>query len=64
MQADALSNIGRVGPLVRDDVPLSAIDFHVSSIVEELMQVPQIAHIASAEAAKVTPPFSSICQIW
>ncbi len=29
-------------PLRRGDIPLSAVDFHISSIVEELMQVPSI----------------------
>ena len=38
--------------LKRGDIPLSAIDFHVSSIVEELMQKPAISAAAQAVAAQ------------
>ena len=39
-------------PLRRGDIPLSAVDFHISSIVEELMQTPGILTAAHAVAAK------------
>ena len=39
-------------PLKRGDIPLSAIDFHISSIVEELMQNSAIANVVQAVAAK------------
>ena len=38
-------------PLARGDIPLSAVDFHISSIVEELMQKPSISAAAQAIAA-------------
>ena len=39
-------------PLKRGDIPLSAIDFHISSIVEELLQKPAISAAAHAVAAR------------
>lgn len=39
-------------PLRRGDIPLSAVDFHISSIVEELMQVPTILAAAGSAAAQ------------
>lgn len=33
-------------PLKHGDVPLSAVDFHISSIVEELMQKPAVSAAA------------------
>ncbi|KAL0055001.1 hypothetical protein WJX82_005601 [Trebouxia sp. C0006] len=37
-------------PLRRGDIPLSAVDFHISSIVEELVHVPSI--LAAAQSLK------------
>ena len=39
-------------PLRRGDIPLSAVDFHISSIVEELMQVPSILAAAQSLEAQ------------
>ncbi|KAL0035771.1 hypothetical protein WJX77_002248 [Trebouxia sp. C0004] len=39
-------------PLRRGDIPLSAVDFHISSIVEELMQVPSILAAAKSLEAQ------------
>jgi hypothetical protein len=36
------AEVASVGPLQRSDVPLSAVDFHVSSILEELLREPRI----------------------
>ena len=38
-------------PLENGDIPLSAVDFHISSVVEELMQKPSV----SAAAHRVAP---------
>lgn len=35
-------------PLKHGDIPLSAVDFHISSIVEELMQKPAVAAAAQS----------------
>ncbi|KAA6419829.1 MAG: hypothetical protein FRX49_10192 [Trebouxia sp. A1-2] len=39
-------------PLRRGDVPLSAVDFHISSIVEELMHIPSILAAAQSLEAQ------------
>lgn len=39
-------------PMKRGDIPLSAIDFHISSIIEELMQKPTVSAAAQAVAAQ------------
>lgn len=39
--ADQLSLL-LLTPLRYTDLPLSAVDFHISSIVEELLQIPQV----------------------
>lgn len=41
-----LSCVAHVGALRRSDVPLAAIDFHVSDIVEHLLEVPHVAAAA------------------
>ncbi|KAF5838004.1 hypothetical protein DUNSADRAFT_3597 [Dunaliella salina] len=43
-----LSCVARVGALRRSDVPLAAIDFHVSDIVEHLLEVPHVAEAANS----------------
>ena len=40
-----------VGPLQHSDVPPAAVDFHVSSIVQALLQQPAIAEAATRAAA-------------
>ena len=48
----------RVGPMRRSDIPHSAVDFHVSNIVEELLQHEPV-QAAAQDAAKlsgVSPP--------
>ena len=42
-----LSCVARVGPLRRSDVPLSAIDFHVSDIVPHLLASPEVRRLAA-----------------
>lgn len=37
-------------PLKNGDIPLSAVDFHISSIVEELMQKPAVSAAAQMVA--------------
>ena len=39
-------------PLKTGDIPLSAVDFHVSSIVEELMQKPAVSAAAQSVVAQ------------
>lgn len=39
-------------PLKNGDIPLSAVDFHVSSIVEELMQKPAVSAAAQRVIAQ------------
>ncbi|KAG2493933.1 hypothetical protein HYH03_007864 [Edaphochlamys debaryana] len=41
--------LDRVGPLRRSDVPLSAVDFHVSDVASQLSERPEVA--AAVEAA-------------
>ena len=35
-----------VGPLRRGDVPLSAVDFHVSDIIAHLLELPELQRVA------------------
>ena len=44
--ADSFYDVSRVGPMTKADIPASAVDFHVSSIIEELINVKDIAHKA------------------
>jgi len=46
--ADAQYSVLKVGPMTISDIPLSAIDFHVSPIVEELCNNAAIAAKAQA----------------
>ena len=39
-------------PLKQGDIPLSAVDFHISSIVEELMQKPAVAAAVQSVVSK------------
>lgn len=39
-------------PLKHGDIPLSAVDFHISSIVEELMQKPAVSAAAQVTVAQ------------
>ena len=48
--ASALAAVGR---MTQEDVPLSAVDFHVSSIAEELLNLPAVAREAGKAARAV-----------
>lgn len=51
--AAASSASASVGRMTLEDVPLSAVDFHVSSISEELMSLPAVAREARRAAARI-----------
>lgn len=38
-----------VGPLRRSDIPLSAVDYHVSDILQHLMDLPHVQQLASGD---------------
>ncbi|GLC43475.1 hypothetical protein PLESTM_001477400 [Pleodorina starrii] len=42
----ALAGVASVGPMRRSDVPLSAVDFHVSDVVTRLMERPDVVALA------------------
>lgn len=37
-----LCDVRRVGPVRRSDLPLSAVDFHVSEVITHLMERPEV----------------------
>ena len=43
---------GSLGRLKPDDIPAAAVDFHISSIVDDLLGKPNILAVAAAAAAK------------
>ncbi|PNH10384.1 hypothetical protein TSOC_002885 [Tetrabaena socialis] len=47
-----LSRAASVGPLRRSDVPLSAVDFHVSDVVPQLLARPEVQAAAAASGAR------------
>lgn len=48
-------DVGSIGPLTPADIPLSAIDFHVSSIVEELLNDAEVAAKATVRSCTRPP---------
>ncbi len=50
----ALAAADSVGPLRRSDVPLSAVDFHVSDVVTRLMERQEV--VAQAPGGEAAAP--------
>ena len=44
---------GTLGRLKPDDIPTAAVDFHISSIIEELLGKPHVIATATKAAAKL-----------